>query len=135
MTFWKSSTTMNAEDTLPAILEEISHKELVQKPNFVIDCWRDITKPQMSLTYEKLTKMYADLKPTTKEVSRLLKFPAEMTAKHKEVEHHLRWYIRELDEAKLGKFLRFCTGSDLIVSGSIIIEFTVLSDDTRRPTG
>lgn len=59
-----------------------------------------------------------------KKVSRLLKFPADMTAKHKEVEHHLRWYIRELDEAKLGKFLRFCTGSDLIVSRSIIIEFT-----------
>ena len=39
-------------DTLPAILEEISHKELVQKPNFVIDCWRDIAKPQMSLSYE-----------------------------------------------------------------------------------
>ncbi|XP_049459333.1 uncharacterized protein LOC125905423 [Epinephelus fuscoguttatus] len=122
-------------DTLPAILEEISHKELVQKPNFVIDCWRDITKPQMNLNYEELTKMYADLKPTTKKVSRLLKFQADMTAKQKEVEHHLRRYIRELDEAKLGKFPRFCTGSDLIVSDSIIIEFIVMSDFTRRPIG
>ncbi|XP_051793651.1 uncharacterized protein LOC110945962 [Acanthochromis polyacanthus] len=122
-------------DTFPAILEEISHKELVQKPNFVIDCWRDIAKPQMSLSYEKLTKMYADLKPTTKKVSRLLKLPADMTAKQKEVEHHLRRYVRELDEAKLGKFLRFCTRSDLIVSDSIIIEFLVMSDFTRRPIG
>lgn len=83
---------------------EISHKELVQKPMFVIDCWRDITKPQITLNYEKLTKTYADLKPTSKKVSRLLKFPADMTAKQKEVEHHLRRYIRELDEEKLGSF-------------------------------
>lgn len=47
-------------DTLPEILMEISHKELVQRPMFVIDCWREIIKPQLSLNYEKLTKMYAD---------------------------------------------------------------------------
>lgn len=80
-------------DTLPTILMGISHKELVQKPMFVIDCWRDITKPQITQNYERLTKTYADLKPTSK-VSRLLKFRADMTAKQKEVEHHLRWYIR-----------------------------------------
>lgn len=79
--------------------------------------------------------MYADLKPTTKKVSRLWKFPEDMTAKQKEVEHHLRQYFRELGEAKLGKFLRFCTGSNLIVSDSIIIEFTVMSDFTRHPIG
>lgn len=44
-------------DTLPEILMEISHKELVQRPMFVIDCWREIIKPQLSLNYEKLTKM------------------------------------------------------------------------------
>lgn len=100
---------------------------------FVIDCWREIIKPQLSLNYERLTKMYADLKPTSKKVSRLLKFPADKTAKQKEVEHHLRRYIRELDEEKHGKFLRFCTGSNLIVSDSVAAEFTVMSDFARRP--
>lgn len=122
-------------DTLPQILMEISHKELVQKPMFVIDCWRDITQSQISLNYEKLSKMYADLKPTTKKVLRLLKFPADMRAKQKEIEHHLRRYIRELDEEKLGKFLRFCTGSDLIVSETITVEFTEMTEFTRRPIG
>ncbi|KAI4809987.1 hypothetical protein KUCAC02_018837 [Chaenocephalus aceratus] len=28
--------------SLPDILDEISHKELVEKPMFVIDCWREI---------------------------------------------------------------------------------------------
>ncbi|XP_030597977.1 uncharacterized protein LOC115796683 [Archocentrus centrarchus] len=122
-------------ENLQSILIEISHKELVQKPMFVIDCWRDIAKPQISLHYEKLRKMYDDLKPTSKKVTRLLKFPGDMTAKQKEVEHHLKRYIRELNEEKLGKFLRFCTGSDLIVSDSVTVEFTVMSDFTRRPIG
>ena len=35
--------------SLPEILDEISHKELVQKPMFVIDCWREITLTHMHL--------------------------------------------------------------------------------------
>ncbi len=79
--------------------------------------------------------MYADLKPTAKKVSSLLKFPLDMTAKPKEVEHHLRRYIRELDEEKLGKFQRFCIESKLIVSDFVTVEFTIMSDFTRQPTG
>ena len=77
--------------------------------------------------------MYANLKATTKKVLKLLKFPADMSAKQKEVEHHLQRYIRELDEEELSKFLRFCTGSNLIVSDCLTVEFTVMSDFTRRP--
>lgn len=120
-------------DNLPTILTEIAHKELVQKPMFVIDCWREITTPNITLNYAKLTKMYADLKATTKKVLKLLKFPEHMTPNQKEVEHHLRRYIRELDEEELSKFLRFCTGSNLIVSDSLTVEFTGMSDFTRRP--
>lgn len=28
-------------ETLPTILDEIAHKGLVQKPMFIIDCWRE----------------------------------------------------------------------------------------------
>lgn len=124
-----------SEENLPTILTEIAHKELVQKPMFVIDCWRDIVRPRISfkMDYEQLATLYDDLKATTKKVLRLLRFPADMTAKQKEVEQHLRRYIRELEEEKLSKFLRFCTGSNLIVSDSINVEFTAMSDFTRRP--
>lgn len=111
--------------TLPEILDEISHKELVQKPMFVIDCWREITKPQMHLNSGELTKMYSDLKPTPKKVVGILNFPTGMTSKEAEVAQHLKRYIRELNEEKLGRFLRFCTGSDLLVSGLIKVEFTI----------
>jgi len=42
-------------------------------------------------------------------------------------------YIREIDEEKLCKFLRICTGSNLVVSEAIHVQFTVQTDFTRRP--
>lgn len=122
-------------ETLPTIIDEISHKELVQKPMFVIDCWREITHPHLSLSPEALTKLFSDLQPTTKKVCKLLKFDINLTPKQKEVRNHLKRFIRELDEGKLQKFLRFCTGSDLIVTDSIYVEFEEMTEFTRRPIG
>ncbi len=121
--------------TLPGILDEISHKELVQKPKFVIDCWREITQPELYLKYAELTKMYNDLKPTPRKVVGTLEFPTGMTQREAEVSQHLKRYIRELNEEKLGRFLRFCTGSDLLLSGHIKVEFAVQSTFSRRPIG
>ncbi|XP_019222594.1 uncharacterized protein LOC109204863 isoform X2 [Oreochromis niloticus] len=53
-------------ETLPTILDEIAHKELVQKPMFVIDCWREIINPHISLSPEALTKLFSELQPTSK---------------------------------------------------------------------
>ncbi|KAL0164198.1 hypothetical protein M9458_039951, partial [Cirrhinus mrigala] len=53
-------------DNFREILKEISHKELVQKPMFVLDCWKEITESQISLTFEELNEMYAKLLPTAK---------------------------------------------------------------------
>lgn len=41
---------------LSDLLDEISQKELVQKPTFVIDCWREITQPELHLNYAELIK-------------------------------------------------------------------------------
>lgn len=121
--------------SLPGIIYEIAHKELIQKPMFVIDCWREITQAQIFVSCEELEQLYTDLKPTPKKVAGLLKFPPGMSAKQGEVANHLKRYIRELDEAKLGSFLRFCTGSDLVVAKAILVEFTVQTNFTRRPIG
>nr|XP_023670815.1 uncharacterized protein LOC111845548 [Paramormyrops kingsleyae] len=122
-------------ETLSTILDEIAHKELIQKPMFVIDCWREITHNHLSLSPEALKKLFSDLQPTSKKVCQLLKFAADLTPKQKEVANHLKRFIRELDENKLQKFLRFCTGSDLIVADSIYVEFKEMTDFTRRPVG
>ncbi|MEQ2242397.1 hypothetical protein ILYODFUR_035514 [Ilyodon furcidens] len=66
---------------LPEILDEIFHKELVQKPMFVIDCWREITQPQIHLNSGELTKMYSNLKPIPKKEAGILNFPTGTTSK------------------------------------------------------
>lgn len=63
---------------------------------------------------EQLSELYTKLKPSPKKVVGLLQFPADLSSKQIEVQHHLRRYVREMDEEKLGKFLRFTTGSNLI---------------------
>lgn len=86
--------------TLPAILDEIAHKELVQKPMFVIDCWREITHHHLFLRPEALNELLTDLQLTSKKVCQLLKFANDLTPKQKEVRNHLKRFIRELDEIK-----------------------------------
>ncbi|KAK7893048.1 hypothetical protein WMY93_022200 [Mugilogobius chulae] len=44
-------------ETLPEILLELAHKELIQKTMFVIDCWREVSQPHMQLDPEALAKM------------------------------------------------------------------------------
>jgi len=58
-----------------------------------------------------------------------------MSENQAEVANHLKRYIREIDEEKLCKFLRICTGSNLVVSEAIHVQFTVQTDFTRRPIG
>ncbi|XP_061152004.1 uncharacterized protein LOC133166039 [Syngnathus typhle] len=122
-------------ETFPTILQEIAHKELVQKPMFVIDCWREVTFHHDFISPDALNKLCSDLQPTSKKVCQLLKFPNDLTSKQKEVVNHLKRFIRELDELKLQKFLRFCTGSDLIVTDTILVEFQQMTEFSRRPVG
>ncbi|XP_051940238.1 uncharacterized protein LOC127613309 [Hippocampus zosterae] len=122
-------------ETFPTILQEIAHKELIQKPMFVIDCWREVTLHRVSISLEALNKLCSDLQPTSKKVCQLLKFATDLTPKQKEVINHLKRFIRELDEFKLHKFLRFCTGSDLVVTNAILVEFQEMTEFSRRPVG
>lgn len=116
-------------------MDEIVHKELVKKPMYVIDCWREITQPQINLSSGELTDMCSDLKPTPKKVKGRLNFPTGMTSKQAAVGQYLKRYVKELNEEKLGRFLRFCTGSDLVVRDVIKVVFTVQTNSERRPIG
>ncbi|PIK48034.1 hypothetical protein BSL78_15096 [Apostichopus japonicus] len=59
------------------ILHEISHKELIQQPSFVAECWRGILKPLQTVS---LSDLYDTLQPTVKKVLNKLSAPRNMNA-------------------------------------------------------
>lgn len=58
-------------------MEEIAHKELIQKSMFIIDCFVEELKEaawEQHISIEFLNNIYNNLKATSKNVLRLIKF-------------------------------------------------------------
>lgn len=121
----------NAE-SIKSILLEIAHTILVQKPTFVSNCiGTDML--HANLDRIKIEDIYEELKPTAKKVISLLHFPDALTTVESDVARHLKRYIKDIDAEKLGLFLRFCSGSNLLTVEKISVEFTSLTGYQRRP--
>ena len=108
--------------TLPQIFEEICHKELVQKP-FVIDCWREITQPQMHLGNWPKSTVTSNQHSGSITLPywwhwRKLRWPSTW----KETSSLMR---KNFLEILILRFFRCCTGSDLLVSGRIQVEWSL----------
>ncbi|XP_076095026.1 uncharacterized protein LOC143065375 [Mytilus galloprovincialis] len=124
------------KESITRILLEIAHKEMVQECNFITDAWAKIlSQLGQSLSYENLTEIYSKMEPSNRKVTKMLHFSDNLSNLEREVMNHLQRYVRELDKVLLKKFLRFCTGSDLILDGkdTITVEFVVLDGFGRRP--
>lgn len=100
--------------TLPQMIEEMAHKELIQAPMFVCDCLQPVLKNMMDVP--ELNKVYKKLVPSGKSVMNILSFQEALSVEETNTSNHLKRYVKELSSEKLGRFLRFCTGSDLLVS-------------------
>ncbi|XP_046555827.1 uncharacterized protein LOC124265079 [Haliotis rubra] len=126
-------TAINRDNILPVILE-IAHKELIQTPMYVSDCWRDIIGV-VHMTSAQLENVYKSLVPSNKGVIQIMKFPPCNTTEENTTVKHLKRYVKELDAKKLGMFLRFCTGSDLVTVEQITVELLPMKPFERRPIG
>lgn len=97
------------------VVLEIAHKELIQAPRYIIDSW---STPLTSLRQEfsstdLLLQAFERGQPTNKKVITLFDANPENNAQTDSLSF-LKRYVRGLDEEKLGKFLRFCTGSNML---------------------
>ena len=119
-------------DNVNKIINEIAHKELIQSAMFVIDCWHPLLK-NIGISKERLSSLYTELFPKPRRVAQILKFPDAMSADELAVSNHLRRFVRELDENLLKRFLRFCTGSDLLLGKDIEVSFVNVTGLARRP--
>lgn len=122
------------ELNLREIILELAHKELIQKPQYVINCWKPVLSKLKCYfpNPEALLDHYKVVIPTTSKVISLLKAdpstPSEM-----ETFSNFKRYIRGLDSTKLGAFLRFCTGSDTLITDRLDIAFTQSAGVGRVP--
>ncbi|XP_071173910.1 uncharacterized protein [Mytilus edulis] len=122
----------NAEN-IKRLIEEIAHKEILQEPKFVIECWKDIFRNKLSVNRKELVQLYENKNPTVAKVLKLLKFPDVLELKEQIVAGYLKKFIKSLDEKGLQNFMRFCTGSNLMCY-QLNVAFSMLSGFERRPT-
>lgn len=125
------SRKLPTKNTLPQVIEEMAHKELIQAPMFVCDCLQPVLKNMMEVP--DLNKVYKKLVPSGKNIMKILSFPEALNVEEINTSNHLKRYVKELSSEKLGRFLRFCTGSDLLVSEKITVSFVNVTGLAKRP--
>jgi len=119
------------------ILEEIAHKELIQKPMFIIDCFAEELKEaawEQPISIEILNNIYNNMKATSKNVLRLIKFEdSDLDFTQRTTLNFLKKYLKETKEDNVINFLRFCTGADMITDTKIKIQFTNTTGLLKTP--
>ena len=126
-------TVPKAEQVKDVVLE-IAHKGFIQTPRYIVDSW---STPLSALhrefpTTDSLLDMFARGKPTSKKIISLFDANPETRAQG-EALSYLKRYVRGMEDEKLTKFLRFCTGSNMVCVEKITINFNNLEGAERRP--
>ena len=75
--------------------------------------------------------MLKNLEPNTKQVVKMMNATPSNNAEIDALSY-LKRYIRGIQEDNLRKFLRFCTGGDVICTSEILVSFTSLEGAARR---
>ncbi|KAJ7352792.1 hypothetical protein OS493_033853 [Desmophyllum pertusum] len=124
------------KENIKSLILEVAHKEIIQKAQYVADCWNDIFRE--SLADSKLSRMegvcslYKSLEPTTKKVLGMIVAMPGNNAERSALDF-LKRFIRGLDVQLLKCLLMFVTGADVICVSTIGVAFTKLEGLGRRP--
>ncbi|KAK7886501.1 hypothetical protein WMY93_026122 [Mugilogobius chulae] len=122
------------ESAIKEIVSQLAHKTLIQTPMYVIECWRPVLSTLADTLYPQwLVEITQERIPTPKRVRALLNFPENMSPPQNNVAKQLKKYIGECDDNMLKRFLRFCTGADVLFGQPITIQFIEMSDFQCRP--
>ncbi|XP_071178721.1 uncharacterized protein [Mytilus edulis] len=122
-----------SQDNIKNIIQEIAHKEIIQQPKFVTDCWKSVFQTRLHWNQETLSKMYLEMCPTVNKILKSLTFPESLDLKGQVTAGYLKKFVKGLDDKDVHSFMRFCTGANLSCD-IILVEFTKLSGLQRRPT-
>lgn len=100
------------EDNLRRTLLEVAHKEMVQDPAYVAECWSNILQG-LHLPPGGLDEVMSSLTPTTRKVVAMLQHEA-LNKRECQILDFLKKFIRTCSDVRLRKFLRFCTGNGFV---------------------
>ncbi len=121
---------------IKTLLTEVAHKELIQKLRYITDSWVPIIRKGLADTklgtIEGLTAEFELKQPSTRKVIALLRSETTTPAE-RQTFAYLKQLIRGMDNAQLGTFLMFTTGTDIICIDAIHVQYTTLTGFARRP--
>lgn len=124
-----------SKENVSQIILELAHQELIQKPKYIAQCWSPILDELRQLEQfsspETIAELFSMKMPTAKKVLRTLSCQPTDAAERQCFEF-LQKFIRSLDFAALGTFLKYVTGSD-IMPENIEVTFTSMDGFSRRP--
>lgn len=124
------------KNTMEVAIQTMAHKAILQEPKYIIDCFSKtmIFALLKVPDQDSLLSLYDTKKATGKKVAQLLQTTQEIRSqKEQMVFSHLQRYVRNADQGKAEKFLRFCTGSSVICVDQIKVSFNAESGLCRRP--
>lgn len=121
------------KDNYKQLLRDIAHKELIQKPAFVVKCYQNEWNGK-SIHFEDMFILYEQIIPTVKNC--LLKIelqePDNVNNEQNIIFNYLKRFIKEANESMREAFFRFCTGSNLPIM-TIKVAFTDTTGINRLP--
>lgn len=117
------------------VITELANLHVIKKTAYVAECWGPILKQYLiPILSKSLECINEELTVTTRKVLKLLCFPDINSLAEKATADAFKQYVKLCTPEKLSAFLRFVTGSDLILGKSIKVSFTPpVSDFTLRP--
>jgi len=129
----KLPTQENAKD----LILEVAHKEIVQKPQYVADAWREALKMMVKskdelATIEGLCDLYQTVAPTNRKVLSMLRADPQNNSERAALDF-LKRFVRGMDTPQLKSFLRYVTGADALCVPYISVQFSSLDGLARRP--
>ncbi|XP_047665713.1 uncharacterized protein LOC125140577 [Tachysurus fulvidraco] len=96
------------EKNAKQILLDVAHKEIVQDPAYIAECWSPVLK-KLKLPPGGLNELMMSLTPTARKVIAILQHE-KFNNRECQVMDYLKRFIKHCSDVRLRKFLRFCTG-------------------------
>lgn len=131
---FKCKTRVTSLNVYGVILE-LARQELIQRPFLMLCSWKQVLSnlvvyPEFTSEAE-LRKFYRQIEPTNKKILKLLESSPKNEAE-RDSYSFLKQFIKGLDMENLKRFLRFCTGADVILVNKITVAFPIAASSRSR---